>query len=530
MSATFREKIYLTTPLYYVNARPHIGHAYSTILADAISIFSRQKGLEMRFLTGTDEHGEKIANMARKAEKSPRAFSDEVSESFRSAWKTIGLRPDVFYRTTLAEHYALVQKALQDLKDRGEIYFESYKGKYCVGCERFRTDQEWNEQGLCPDHLTPPDIREESNYFFKMGAYQEKLKKFYKDHPHAIQPEFYAREVLSFLDQPLEDLCISRPTSRLEWGIPLPFDNKYVTYVWFDALLSYLGGIGFGTSEFRKDLWANSVHLIGKDILKTHAVYWPTMLMALGLEPFQRLQVSGFLLTSGMKMSKSLGNVVDPLIVKERFGIEPLRYYLLREVSYGSDSSFTWEGFINRANADLANGIGNLASRTLTLSQKNLGGKVPSKSARTAEDKAFLEGIHKMPAAFAEGFESCRYHIATTAFSEAVAACDRYINDNKPWALAKDPTQSERLGAVLGTAMDALWTLSVTMAGLLPEGHFKLRTALGDTQAAAALEAYQAGGLVAATPWTEALKMLPEGQALGEVPRLYPRLEMPKEE
>lgn len=522
MSAPFERKIYLTTPLYYVNARPHVGHAYSTILADAIARFSRSRGLETFFLTGTDEHGEKIANMARKEGKSPKEFSDGISATFASAWKEIGLHPDVFYRTTQDSHYALVSKVLQELKDKGEIYFESYSGKYCVGCERFRTDQEWNEQGLCPDHLTPPDIREESNYFFKMGSYQERLKEYYRKNPGTIQPEFYLREVMSFLEQPLEDLCISRPKTRLEWGIPLPFDDRYVTYVWFDALLSYLGGLGFKTPNFRADLWENSAHLIGKDILKTHAIYWPTMLMACGLEPFKRLQVSGFLLTSGMKMSKSLGNVVDPLVVNQRFGIEPLRYVLLREVSYGSDASFTWEGFLARANAELANGIGNLAARALTITHKNFDAKVPSRAGRGEAETALLKIVHALPARFAQEFEACRYHAALAAFAEAVAACDRYINDQKPWALAKDPAQKERLGAVLGTAGDALWTLSVVMGPVLPEGAAKLRLALGDTTASGA-----AGKEVS---WKLATELLPEGRALGEVPRLYPRLEMPKEE
>jgi methionyl-tRNA synthetase len=279
-------------------------------------------------------------------------------------------------------------------------------------------------------------------------------------------------------------------------------------------LLNYPGGVGYSTPNFREDYWAAANHLIGKDILKTHAIYWPTMLMALGLRPFRRLQVGGFWLTSGMKMSKSLGNVVDPLVVAERFGMDAFRYYLLREMSYGSDANFTWESFINRANSELANGIGNLASRTLTLSYKNLGAKVPSKRARNAADAALLNEMDKLPAVMAAEFDACRYHIGLTRFAEAVGACDRYINDHKPWSLAKDPAQAERLQAVLGTAMDALWTLSVVMASVLPEGSAKLRAALGDPDAATPIA------------WERALERLPEGRALGEVPRLYPRLEL----
>ena len=529
MATSETNPIYLTTPLYYVNARPHIGHAYATILADVLAKFYRGQGRKTRFLTGTDEHGEKIAAIAKRENRTPLDYANEISRDFESTWKLIDLHPDVFYRTTIPSHYALVSSALQQLKDRGEIYFASYGGKYCMGCERFRTDQEWNENGVCPDHLTPPDVREESNYFFKMSAYRQRLIEFYKSHPEVIQPAQYLKETLSFLDQPLEDLCISRPTSRLEWGIPLPFDNKYVTYVWFDALLSYLGGIGFEglppgkNHKFEQKLWDESVHIIGKDILKTHAVYWPTMLMALGLNPFKKLQVSGYWLSSGLKMSKSLGNTVTPQMVKEHFGIEPFRYFLLREMSYGGDANFTWEAFVQRANSDLANGIGNLTSRSLTLSLKNLGGKVPSKSVRNETDHALLKEIHTLPQVFAAEFDARRYHMGLAAFGEAVARCDRYINDSKPWALAKDPTQKDRLEAVLGTAMDALWTLAVVGASVLPEGSRKLREALGRPDPA---------GVVDYVPlFATAAETLVEGSALGaEVPRLFPRLELPKEE
>ncbi len=522
MTQLFRDKIFITTPLYYVNAVPHIGHAYCTLLADTLNRFYLQRGKSTIFLTGTDEHGEKIATIAQKNNRSPLDYSNEISELFQTAWEKLGIKPDIFYRTTQPSHYALVSNALQQLKNRNEIYFASYSGKYCVGCERFRTDQEWNAAGICPDHLSPPEIRTESNYFFKMGSYQERLKTFYKDNPEVIQPTSYLKEVLSFLDQPLEDLCISRPTTRLEWGIPLPFDNKYVTYVWFDALLNYPGGLGYEGNtigenpKFNSEMWGNTNHLIGKDILKTHAIYWPTMLMALGLEPFKRLQVSGFWMVNNQKMSKSLGNVVDPLAIQAQYGIEPFKYFLFREMSYGSDAAFSWESFFARCNADLANGIGNLASRTLTLSVKNLGGKVPTKANRESADHELINEIHKLPEIFAQEFENCRYHIALSAFAEAVARCDRYINDQKPWALAKDPAQATRLGAVLGTAMDALATLSVVMASVLPEGSQLLRKALG---------------LIGddAPKWTSSNTLLVEGSALGEVPRLYPRLELPKE-
>jgi methionyl-tRNA synthetase len=512
-----RKKAYFTTPLFYVNAEPHLGHAYAAILADTLTQYQKQRGLEAFCLTGTDEHGEKIAAKAKSVSATPRNFSDQISAKFRQAWAELHLRHDIFYRTTSESHYKMVSRALVRLKEKGEIYFGSYEGKYCVGCERFRTDQEWTAEGLCPDHQTPADIRKESNYFFKMSAYQERLIDYYKKNPQAIQPSQYMKEVLSFLEQPLEDFSISRPVERLTWGIPLPFDNQYVTYVWFDALLSYPGGLGYdgegwAVTKIKKELWNEATHLIGKDILKTHAIYWPTMLMALEMPLFKRLQVSGFWLTQGLKMSKSLGNIVEPVKVSAYYGRDAFRYFLLREMSYGSDSNFTWEGLLNRTNADLANGLGNLASRILTLVHKNLEAKIPSRTVRTSGDQDFLNKVHELPQQFIQEFDACRYHVALAAFSESVALCDRYINDQKPWALVKDPTQKSRLEAVLGTAMDALWTLAVVGQCALPEGCEKLRQTLSPS------------GGAEIPPFEKAKDLLPEGGVIAEVPRLYPRI------
>lgn len=513
--------VYLTTPLYYVNARPHLGHAYATFLADSQARYYRQKKVRTYFLTGTDEHGEKIAAKAKSENRTPQEFSDEISGDFKKTWAQLKLSPDVFYRTTLPSHYSMVQRALVRLKEKGDIYFGEYEGKYCMGCERFRTDQEWNQEGLCPDHLTPPDIRKESNYFFRMSAYQKRLIDFYKSHPQAIVPSQYMKETLAFLEgQPLEDFSISRPISRLTWGIPLPFDQNFVTYVWFDALLSYPGGIGydgesFETSSIDKNLWSSVRHLIGKDILKTHAIYWPTMLMALEMPIFKTLQVSGFWLTSGLKMSKSLGNVVNPLQVCEKMGTDPFRYFLLREMSYGSDANFTWEGLVGRANAELANGVGNLTSRVLTLVHKNLDGKIPARDGRGEAERNLLTKMSGLPGEFDEHFQNARFHQALARFSEAIADCDKYINDQKPWSLAKDPSQKDRLGAVLGTAMDALWMISIVGYSALPEGMLQLQKALG------------VGSSNHENPplWSQLNQLPIEGSSLGEIPRLYPRFE-----
>lgn len=516
---------YVTTPLFYVNAAPHLGSAYAMTVADTLARFHRQNGQNTLFLTGTDEHGDKIATMAAKEGKTPKAFADGISEKFQTAWTHIGMKPSIFYRTTQESHYKLVSNALTYLKNKDEIYFGHYSGKYCVGCERFRTDPEWNEQGLCPDHLTPPDLREESNYFFRMSRYRDKLIAYYKNNPRSIEPAFYKNEVLSFLEQPLEDLNISRPISRLQWGIPLPFDSNYVTYVWFDALLSYLGGLGYEGSPdlpntgFQKQHWENSTQILGKDILKTHAIYWPTMLMALGLPPPKKLQITGFWMVNNQKMSKSLGNVIEPVAFHNTYGYENLRYFLLKEASFGSDANFSLETFVDRCNSVLANGLGNLASRVLTLTKKNLDSKVPTVKHRTEADLELLSKITALPELFKEEFEKCEYHKALMSFASAVTTCDGYINEQKPWALAKDPAQKARLEAVLGTAMDALAILATVIDCVLPEGAKKLRIALGMTESP---PTYPANA-------TEArVLFLKEGQQLGEVPRLFPRLEVLK--
>lgn len=518
MATPFAKQIYITTPLYYVNAQPHLGHAYTTVIADVLKKYSLQKGLRTVFLTGTDEHGEKISQKAQEAGLPEQAFVDGVAESFRAAWEALALEPDVFYRTTSASHKTLVQTVLSRLKAEDHIYFAEYEGKYCVGCERFLTDQELDAEGKCPDHKKVPEARKEGNYFFRMGKFQERLLEYYRAHSDAILPSRYMNETLAMLEGPLGDLSISRPKARVSWGIPLPFDEDHVTYVWFDALLNYLGGIGYdgtkeGGAKFDAELWRNSVHLVGKDILKPHAIYWPTMLIAMGLDPFRRLQVGGFWISEGAKMSKSLGNVVDPVTLSKTYGVEAQRYFLLAEAPYGEDANFAMQSFVNKCNADLANGIGNLASRSLTLVKKNFDSKMPVIGDDAAARELLVE-VHALPAAFAEAFEQAKYHHALRLFSEIVGRCDRYVNDKAPWSLAKDPAKREELGTVLGTLADALSTLSVVIYSVTPKAALDLRTALG----------YPSGQI---PKWTEAAERIPAGTLFGEVPRLFPRFELP---
>lgn len=513
------KKSYLTTPLYYVNARPHLGHAYTTILGDVIKRHRRQRGAQVTLLTGTDEHGDKIDRMAKEVGKAPQEFADEVAGDFKATWEKMNLDFDIFYRTTDASHVKAVQHALQTLKDREEIVFHEYEGNYCVGCERFLTDTEITPEGNCPDHQRPPEKRREANYFFKMSKYQQHLIDYYEKDPNTIRPDHYRREILSFLKQPLEDLCISRPKDRLSWGIELPFDSKFVTYVWFDALLNYLVATGW-PEKHDKELWESVNHLIAKDIVKAHAIYWTAMLFALGVKPFKELHTHGYWLMGQSKMSKSLGNVVRPIEVEATYGQETLRFYLLREMSFGLDSSFTLEAYVNSVNANLANGIGNLVSRVMTLCQKNFKGTLPESGLNDA-DRAMLAKRETTLKAWDEGFSELKYQNSLKAWSELVTAVDLYVNDNKPWALAKAPAQSDRLQVVLGTCLRVIQALGVMVYPVLPQASLKICSALG-------LGEFDLKSNF--PPLSLALENRTEFKLVGDVPKLFARVALPVEE
>ncbi len=340
---------YVTTPIYYVNARPHLGHAYTTIVADTLKRFYALLGYDARMLTGTDEHGDKIVKAATKENKTPKEFVDGISNEFAALWNDLKIDYDKFIRTTDEKHKKSVQTLLQRIYDKGDIYYGEYGGHYCFGCERFYTEKEL-EDGLCPQHKTKPEYISEKNYFFKMSKYQEWLKQYILDNPDFIRPERYRNEVLAMLEgNVLEDLCISRPKSRLEWGIELPFDNNYVCYVWFDALANYISALGWGNSTDLSDFdkyWP-AEHLVAKDILKPHGIFWPTMLKAADLPVYRHLNVHGYWLVKDTKMSKSLGNVVDPRFASEHFGLDAFRYFLLRDMHFGSDASYSEEALIS---------------------------------------------------------------------------------------------------------------------------------------------------------------------------------------
>ena len=511
---------YITTPIYYVNAQPHLGHAYTTILTDTYSRFRRLEGREVRFQTGTDEHGEKIVEAATRDGKAPRAYVDEIAALFRDTWPLLNVRPDHIIRTTDPDHIAVVQRILSLVHEKGDIYFSEYSGLYCRGCERFLTEKELVD-GLCPDHQKAPELIAEKNYFFRMSNYQDWLIDHIRKHPEFITPERYRNEVLSFLEEPLEDLCISRPTSRLTWGIPLPFDDKFVTYVWFDALINYLTGIGWPDSPLFAQYWPVAEHVVAKDILKPHAIYWPTMLKSMGLEPYWRLHVHGYWNVDSTKMSKSLGNVIRPRDLVREYGVDTVRYFLLREMSFGLDASFSSESILTRQNADLANDLGNLFSRTLTMIGKFAEGRVPrlQESTLAPGDRELVEAINHMARIYTTEMQDFRFHRALQAIWDLIGLLNRFIVSNAPWELAKDSAQAGRLDTVLALLGGSLWMLAVALKPVMPETAEKMAKALGMEAAFAQARLAYLGD------W----QAVPQDAQLGEVVQLFPRLDRTKD-
>ena len=478
MAGTF----YLTTPIYYVNALPHLGHAYTTIAADVMARYHRLAGEDVWFLTGTDEHGERIAQIAAAANVPPLEYADKISAQFRQTWDRLGLRYDDYIRTTEARHQKVVQAILQQLWDAGEIYLGKYGGYYCYGCERFYTEKEIVD-GKCPDHLTPLTWIEEENYFFKMSKYQGWLIDYVNQHPDLIRPERYRNEILGFLRDPLQDLSISRPRTRLTWGIPLPFDDKYVTYVWFDALINYVSALGGpGDPRFEK-FWPVAQHLIGKDILKPHAVYWPCMLKAAGLPLYRHLNVHAYWTVEGHKMSKSLGNVIEPLAFAAEYGAvgpDAFRYFVLREMTFGLDSDFARDAFVTRLNADLANDLGNLVSRATTLIVNHATEAGPPGPA-TAEEETVHRAAAEARRLLDEAMGEYAFQRGLAAIWEFIGTVNRYVDATQPWSLAKKPAERARLDRVLVTLADAVRYLGIVVDPFVPEAAAKIQAAVGLT-------------------------------------------------
>jgi methionyl-tRNA synthetase len=505
---------YLTTPIYYASGEPHIGHAYTTFLADTLARYHRQRGARVLFLTGTDEHGQKIQEEAARRGVEPQDLCDAMADRFREAWRELEIGYDRFIRTTEEEHKAVVRAFLVRLKERGLIYEDLYRGWYCVHEERYWTGKDLTEEGNCPDCGRPVREIEERNWFFRMSRFQDDLVRHIEENPEWIVPSVRRNEVLGFLQKPLEDLSISRPRSRLRWGIPLPWDEEHVTYVWVDALINYLTGSGAirpnapaeeqGFDDVSGSWWPADLHLIGKDILTTHAVYWPTLLMGAGLPLFRRILAHGWWVSGQAKMSKSLGNVVDPLALREQFGSDAVRWYLIREMPTGGDASYTQERFLHRYE-ELANTLGNLGSRVTSMVVKYREGKVPPPpdDGLDREVEATLERFHK-------AMEALKVHEALAAAMDLAREGNGYVETREPWAQAKDPGQAGELDRTLATLVRTLAVVTSLLYPVMPGKMEELARTLGLEQ----------------VPDIEsARKAALEGLQVAKGPGLFPRTE-----
>jgi methionyl-tRNA synthetase len=500
-----QDPFYVTTPIYYVNDEPHLGHAYTTIVADVLARFARLSGVETFFLTGTDEHGQKVQEAAQRRGITPQEQADEMVVRFKEAWKRLHIAYDDFIRTTEPRHVQVVQTILQKLWDKGDIYKGEYEGWYCVPDERFWTEKDLVD-GRCPDCGRPVELLVEPNYFFRMSAYQGWLVAYIIDHPSFIRPDTRRNEVLGYLRQPLGDLCITRPASRLSWGIPLPFAPGYVTYVWFDALINYVTAAGYledgneaGGSERFARLWPAVMHLIGKDILTTHSVYWSTMLQAAGLPQPRLIFAHGWWMVDGAKMSKSVGNVVRPLDMADIYGVDAFRYFLVRDTILGRDADFNQERIDNRYQGDLANDLGNLLHRLTNMFGRYCDGRIPQAGELDAEGAALRGRALALVPQVLQQVEDLALNEALAQVFEVVGEINRYLEGEAPWKLA-GTEDSGRVPTILYTAAEALRLVSILLQPVLPERMAELWRRLGWQPPAALREGLSWGQLRPGTP------------------------------
>ncbi len=510
---------YITTPIYYVNGAPHIGHAYTTTAADAIARYHRLAGRPAFFLTGTDEHGQKVLEAARARGMEPKAHCDDMVVRWKAMMAELDIRYDRFIRTTDPDHVAVVQGVLQRLHAKGELYKDTYTGWYSTAAERFWTEKDLVD-GKCPDTGQPVVQITETNWFFKMSAYQDRLRAHIEAHPGFIQPASRRNEILGFLRKPLGDLCISRPKSRMGWGIELPFDRDFVTYVWFDALLNYLTGAGYQPDGRFDDSgrWPPDFQLLGKDILTTHSVYWITMLMALELPLPRTLFAHGWWTADGVKMSKSLGNTIDVLLLKEAYGLDATRYFLLREIAFGADGSFSYSGFQTRYNNDLANDFGNLAHRASSMTHKWMGGTVPALGPLGPLEQELRERTTATVRAVDEHLRALAFQQALEAVGALVRAGNKYIEETQPWALNKQG-DTERLGTVLRHVLEICRVTGALYGFVMPTACGTLLERLGEPDLGTVFRDVQRRAEAAVFP----LDALREGAPLEMGDPLFPR-------